>query len=78
MELGEALGKPMVKRLFELARLRNAHPAFDGEFAVSTPSDTSISLRWTRGDEFASLDVDLVEKRSVIHCSGRTDPFIVT
>ena len=78
MELGEALGKPMVKRLFELARLRNSHPAFDGEFAVSTPSDTSISLRWTRGDEFASLDVDLVEKRSVIHCSGRTDPFIVT
>lgn len=34
-EIGDALGRPVVRRLVELIRLRNTHPAFDGGHTVA-------------------------------------------
>ncbi|SCM70657.1 Sucrose phosphorylase [uncultured Pleomorphomonas sp.] len=57
-EVTAALEKAVVRRLFELARFRNTHPAFGGDFAVEQPSASRLVLSWTQGDEQASLDVD--------------------
>ncbi len=52
------LGRPVVRRLLELIRLRNDHPAFDGAFVCGQPSDTVMTLRWTKGSDTADLAVD--------------------
>ena len=44
LELGEALQHSVVRKLLELLRLRNTHPAFDGDFEVEA-RDRAIELR---------------------------------
>ncbi len=67
-EVTAALGTPVVRKLFKLARFRNTHPAFDGDFAVEQPSDHRLVLTWTKGSERATLDVDFKEMAaSIIH-----------
>ncbi len=56
-EIEEALQRPVVQDLVSLIRLRNSHPAFQGEFHLESSPDNSISLRWNRGAEFAHLQV---------------------
>jgi sucrose 6(F)-phosphate phosphorylase len=63
--------KPIVKRLIDLIRLRNTHPAFNGEFIINPGNDHEISLTWTNGNDSASLFVDLVEGRSKITYSDK-------
>ena len=58
-ELDEALTRPVVVRLLELIRLRNSHPAFDGEFASRSVDGEQLRLRWENRGEFAELSVDL-------------------
>jgi sucrose phosphorylase len=53
-----ALRRPVVAKLCELIRLRNAHPAFAGAFSVADSKDTELVLRWRNGAEFAELAVD--------------------
>jgi sucrose phosphorylase len=57
-ELHDALRKPVVANLCELIRLRNTHPAFDGQFSVVPSVDDTLVLRWQHGGEFAELAVD--------------------
>jgi sucrose phosphorylase len=57
-EIETALERPVVTRLLELIRLRNAHPSFAGEFAMADSSDEVLDLRWQNGDAFASLRID--------------------
>jgi sucrose phosphorylase len=57
-ELLAALRRPVVTRLCQLIRLRNAHPAFAGTFHVADSSDTELVLRWHSGAEFAKLALD--------------------
>lgn len=57
-EIEQALQRPVVRQLLELIRLRNAHPAFQGEFELlDTPAHT-LSLRWRQGEHEAALDID--------------------
>jgi sucrose phosphorylase len=72
-EVVRELERPVVRRFTELIRLRNGHPAFDGELAVSTgPGDRKLELSWKGpGGSFCELHVDLgSRKASSIEFSG--------
>jgi sucrose phosphorylase len=56
-EIVAATGRPVVTDLFDLIRLRNSHPAFDGSFSVEPADDATLSLRWSAGDHVATLRV---------------------
>ena len=70
-EVEAALRRPVVQRILRLIRLRNEHPAFDGEFAVETiespPEDITsagsgpsvLSLSWRSGEHSCRLSVDV-------------------
>jgi sucrose phosphorylase len=60
-EIGSALERPVVRRLLELVRLRNTHPAFDGELEVDGGDGTPLRMRWRNGETAAALEVDLAE-----------------
>ena len=68
-EIEAALRRPVVRRLCELIRLRNSHPAFDGEFTLADSDDRTLDLRWTRGAHEARLHVALAEGRGTLTCS---------
>lgn len=53
-----ALARPVVQRLLELVRLRNEHPAFDGELEVES-GEGELRMTWRHGASEASLIVDL-------------------
>jgi sucrose phosphorylase len=73
-EIAEALRRPVVDRLLELVRLRNTHPAFDGEFQVSSGGSRLLRLAWTNGEASAALDVDFVGERATVTVDGRVAP----
>jgi sucrose phosphorylase len=58
-DIERALERPVVGRLFELIRLRNHHPAFEGAFEAAESADDVLDLRWRNGEEFARLNVNL-------------------
>jgi sucrose phosphorylase len=58
-DIDVALERPAVKRLLELIRLRNAHPAFGGAFEATEAADDALDLRWHNGQEFARLHVNV-------------------
>lgn len=61
-ELDADLSRPVVQDLLTLIRLRNAHPAFDGQFSAEQPDRATtasrLRLRWRHGAHQALLDVD--------------------
>jgi sucrose phosphorylase len=65
-EVTSALQKTMVRSLIGLIRFRNAHAAFNGDFAVEPSTGNALSLTWRKGGEWASLDVDLAKPSAVI------------
>jgi sucrose phosphorylase len=72
-EISEALDRPVVRRLVELVRLRNEHPAFDGALEVASDRAGQLDLRWRNGDATCSLEVDLVTGRTVITDGSRVE-----
>jgi sucrose phosphorylase len=68
-EIRAAAGRNVVQRLDRLIRLRNSHPAFDGNFAVAA-SESGLRLAWTNGDDVCVLDVDLRAPRSTVRMTG--------
>ena len=59
-EVAAAIQRPVVQRLLQLVRLRNAHPAFGGTFSVGEAGgDSSLLLRWQHGAHVAELQADL-------------------
>lgn len=65
-EIDAALSRPVVRRLCELIRLRNTHPAFNGRFEVLDAPDAQLALRWRHQGRTATLRVDLGARRAVI------------
>ncbi len=62
------LNKPVVKRLLDLMRLRNSHPAFDGTFSSAASATHQLTLNWQQGTAYARLEVDLSTKSGrIIH-----------
>ena len=58
--------RPVVRRLFELIRFRNAHAAFAGEFNLLPGRDQDICIEWRHGSQRARLEVDLKAMRGAI------------
>lgn len=62
------LNKPVVKRLLDLMRLRNSHPAFGGAFSSAAMTANQLTLSWQQGAAYARLEVDLSTKSGrIIH-----------
>ncbi len=57
-EVEARLKDPVVKRLLDLIRVRNTHPAFQGEFHAETVSDSILALSWANAPAWAHLTVD--------------------
>jgi sucrose phosphorylase len=70
-EIAAAMEREVVVRLFDLVRLRNSHPAFDGEVCVEADDEHSVRLRWTHADVSVALEVDLASGRAVVIDQGR-------
>ncbi len=67
-EISAAASKGVVQRLVHLIRLRNTHPAFDGEFRVLDSADSRLRLAWSGGGEGCVLDVDFASMESSVEC----------
>jgi sucrose phosphorylase len=65
-EIHAALRRPVVQRIVELIRLRNTHPAFDGELCVDSPDVRSVGLSWTGKGEHIDLEVNFGAGRATI------------
>ncbi len=57
-EVVAALERPMVQRLIDLIRLRNAHPAFNGLCAFDSPRPELLNIVWTLDVHRISLSID--------------------
>ncbi|PFG40990.1 sucrose phosphorylase [Georgenia soli] len=60
-EIERDLDRPVVRRLLELVRLRNAHPAFDGDFRAAGEGSVVV-LTWEAGEHRASLEADVATR----------------
>ncbi|MBN1833779.1 MAG: sucrose phosphorylase [Deltaproteobacteria bacterium] len=72
-EIDMALKQPMVQRFIELIRLRNTHPAFNGEFHVEAPKEDLIEMRWKQDEHWIKLSVDLSVPNASITGRGLTE-----
>ena len=70
-EVMTALGRPVVQRLVDLVRLRNSHPAFDGEACIDADAEHSLRIRWVNGDDVLVLEVDFASRRAAFVDAGR-------
>jgi len=68
-EAGNEVERPVVKRLLELMRLRNTHPAFDGRLAIGETPDSRLLLSRVNGEHRTELDADLVNRTFTIRYS---------
>ncbi|MEO6186713.1 MAG: sucrose phosphorylase, partial [Steroidobacteraceae bacterium] len=69
-EIAEALTRPVVCDLLELIRLRNTHPAFQGEFTLR-PSDADVlDMGWCQAEAGVRLRVNLRTGEHVIEVSS--------
>lgn len=73
-EIETALDRPVVRRLLELVRLRNTHPAFDGTLEVACHDPSSLSLQWRAGEARCRLTVDVATGRGTIDDGDRSEP----
>jgi sucrose 6(F)-phosphate phosphorylase len=69
-EVEDALERPVVRRVLELVRLRNTHPAFEGELCVESDRDGSIRLQWQHRDAQLALEVDVARGHSELIDGG--------
>jgi sucrose 6(F)-phosphate phosphorylase len=65
-EIDSALDTTVVGRLLELIRLRNTHPAFDGELHVERAGGKGLRLTWSGPDATCSLGVDVATGRITV------------
>ena len=80
-ELDMALGRPVVRKLIELIRIRNSHPAFGGQFSLDVSGPRELSMHWCHVEDTerheASLRIDLHDLKHEIRFTseGRTSTF---
>lgn len=69
-EIAQAVKKPMLQRMYQLMRFRNAHPAFDGEIVIAPDrGDGKLSILRKNGDQWAELAADFKTKRFTVRFS---------
>ncbi len=75
-EIDAKLGRPVVQALADLIRLRNNHPAFRGTFEVAGQG-SELVMRWTNGDESATLEADMSAPSALITMTDGTGGVVV-
>ena len=68
-EILAALARPVVDRVVSLVRLRNTHPAFDGNMNVMTEGHL-LRMRWEHGVSRCELTADLREGTCRVRSTG--------
>lgn len=58
-EIHAALKQPVVEELMTLIRLRNTHPAFNGEFELLPTQPHELHMKWCAEEHWVQLEVDL-------------------
>ena len=76
-EVDEALRRPVVRRLIDLVRLRNTHPAFEGSLQVDAVGSSGLNLHWVRGEARCSLLVDVAAATAVVDDGTKAGPVAV-
>ncbi len=67
-EVEENLGRPVLRRLFQLMEFRNSYPVFDGELTVvDTGAASTIELTWNQGKLRATLRADLATRQFTVY-----------
>ena len=69
-EIHRDLQRPVVGQLLDLMRLRNTHPAFQGQFSALPTDDAQLHLRWEAPGSFAELKVCLLTRTHTLTCSA--------
>jgi sucrose phosphorylase len=69
-EIEDALHRHVVADLLALIRLRNAHPAFFGEFRLAPSADDTLDLSWRNGNASARLEVNLHTAAHILEFSA--------
>ena len=66
--------------LFRSIRLRNSHPAFNGQFELLASEAEAMHLRWQAGEDVATLWVNLRSREAKISASpgGPCDALTLT
>jgi sucrose phosphorylase len=65
-EVEAAMRRPVVQRIVDLIRLRNTHPAFDGELRVDWMSPGTLSMTWSNDADEVALTVDFAGREAHI------------
>ena len=65
--MDEAFEQPTVRRLLELIRLRNGHPAFGGVFHWQQTGPATLLLEWSGPGGALALDADFATGTFTIH-----------
>ena len=65
-EIAGALARPGVRSLFELIRLRNTHPAFEGAFMLRASPAHRLAMRWEHAEAWLELEVDLAARDATL------------
>ena len=60
------LQRPVVRHLMDMARFRNAHPAFDGTFHLGLGSDHELHLGWTSESASIEARINLAARTFVV------------
>jgi sucrose phosphorylase len=69
-EIARDCERAVVRRLIELIKLRNRHAAFGGEFQLEPSGADELRLRWQRGGDWASLQVNFANRAHALSYSG--------
>ena len=67
-EVMAALGRPVVRRVLDLVRLRKEHPAFGGQLDVACDGP-SLRMTWRNGSDCCELEGDVAAGRGRISAS---------
>lgn len=68
-EIDREVRRPVVQKLLDMLRLRNTHPAFDGEFRLLPCGGHELVIRREHGDAWAMLRADFEKATWEITCS---------
>jgi sucrose phosphorylase len=71
-EIAQAIAQPLTQRLFELIRLRNSHPAFDGRFELVAADGPRLAMAWHADAHTVSLEVDLAARTFAVRQDGQS------
>ena len=72
-DIETALGRPVVRRILDLVRLRKEHPAFDGELEVAMEGASLLRLTWYSEHDMVELMADVATGESDITSQKQED-----